>query len=63
MSNIGIGILAGFIVASVVCGIVAMKHKPVKTAKTANNYLDKNKVNITKREDFFVNSTVTKEQK
>lgn len=57
------GMVAGLIIATGVCIIIAMKHKPVKTAKVAYNYLDKRSIDITKRQEFFVSSTVTKQAK
>ena len=55
--------VAGLVIATGVCIVVAMKHKPVKIAKMANNYIDKRSIDITKRQDFFVNSTITKQAK
>jgi len=61
--TVGISIASGVIFSSLVCGVIVSKHKPVKVAKTANNYLDKNKVSITRREDFFVRSTTDRQAK
>ena len=60
---VGISLASGAIFSSLVCGIIVSKHKPVKVARAANNYLDKNKVSITRREDFFVRSTTDKQAK
>ncbi|MBQ3408067.1 MAG: hypothetical protein IJH12_02535 [Clostridia bacterium] len=58
---VGIAILCGIVLSSIICAILVSKHKPVKVARTANNYLDKNKVSITRREDFFIRSTIDKQ--
>lgn len=54
------GIILGTVVASIVCFIVWMKHKPVKVATHANQYLNKSTVKITDQYDHFVNSNVEK---
>lgn len=48
------------IVASVICFIEWSKHKPVKIARHANNYIDKNTIKITVSNDRFVNHEITK---
>lgn len=52
------GVILGAVVASIVCLIVGFKHKPVKKAVHANQYINKNSVEITERHDRFVNSNV-----
>lgn len=42
-----IAIIGGVLSSSLVCGILVSKHKPVRVARAANNYLDNNRVNIT----------------
>lgn len=63
--NIGMVILKAsgisFIISTVVCAIIVSKHKPVKAAKTANNYLNENRASITKRDDIFISSTIDKQ--
>lgn len=54
------GVVLGIVVASIVCVIVGMKHKPVKQATHANQYIKKETVNITDGYDHFVNSNVEK---
>ncbi len=50
-----------FIIATIICTIIIYKHKPVKVARTANNYLNESKINITTKEDIFLSSTVDKQ--
>ena len=54
------GIVLGVVVASIVCVIVGMKHRPVKEATHANQYINKATVKITNRHDQFVNSNIEK---
>lgn len=54
------GVVLGTVVATVACFIIWMKHRPVKVATHANQYLDKNTVEITDGYDHFVNSNVEK---
>lgn len=49
-------VLFGFIVATVFCVIVWLKHKPVHIAKNANKYLDTSTVTITKSYDHYIRS-------
>ena len=60
---IGVAIIVGVLVSSLVCGIIVSKHKPVKVARTANSYLDNNRVNITRSEDFYMRSSIDKQAK
>ncbi len=55
-----LALLFGFFVATIASIIIYAKHKPVKVAKNANNYLNRNSVDITERHDRFVNHTLTK---
>ncbi|MBR2704210.1 MAG: hypothetical protein IKE91_01940 [Clostridia bacterium] len=55
-----IAIIGGVLVSSIVCGILASRHKPVKVARAANSYLDSDRVNITRRDDFYMRSSVDK---
>lgn len=55
-----IGIIGGVLSASIICGILVSKHKPVRVARAANNYLDNNRVTITRSEDFFKRSSIDK---
>lgn len=50
----------GAIVSTIVCIIIGFKHKPVKIAKNANQYLDTNSINITNGYDHFTNHTINK---
>lgn len=50
----------GAIASTIICVIIGFKHKPVKVSKNANQYLDKNSVNITNGYDYFTNYTVNK---
>ncbi len=52
-----IAIVGGVLSSSIICGILVSKHKPVRVARAANNYLDNNRVNITRRDDFFMRSS------
>lgn len=52
------GVVIGIVVASIICLIVGFKHKPVKKAIHANQYIDRNSVNITESYDHFVNSNI-----
>lgn len=65
--NIGFEIIkaAGisFFCSTILCIIIVSKHKPVKIAKTANNYLDENRIDITRRDDIFIEATVDKQLK
>ena len=61
ISIIAIG--GGALFSSLICGILASKHKPVRVARAANNYLDSNRVSITRREDFFMRSSIDKHEK
>ena len=61
ISMISIG--GGALASSLICGILVSKHKPVRVARAANNYLDNNRVNITRREDFFMRSSIDKHEK
>ena len=58
-----IAIGGGILTSSLVCGILVSKHKPVRVARAAKNYLDNNRINITRREDFFMRSSVDKHAK
>lgn len=50
----------GVVVSTIICVIIALKHKPVKTSKNANQYLDENSINITNRYDNYIKYTITK---
>ncbi len=50
----------GAIVSTIVCVIIGFKHRPVKIAKNANQYLDTNSINITNGYDRFTNYTINK---
>lgn len=50
----------GAIVSTIICVIIGFKHKPVKIAKNANQYLDTNSINITNGYDCFTNYTINK---
>ena len=52
--------LFGAVISTIVCILIFFKHKPVKKAQNANEYVDKKTVKITKRYDHFVNHTLTK---
>ena len=56
---IGIALLAGLAVAGTIIGIMIAKNKMVKIARQAGEYLDKNSINITKREDTYLRSHTT----
>lgn len=60
MKSILISMGIGVLVSTIACLIIAAAHKPVRTAKTANNYVDKNSINITGRSDHFYDSVVNK---
>lgn len=60
---ITVAIVGGMAFSSIICGVFVAKHKPVKEAKAANNYLNRNKVSFTRREDFFIKSTIDKQSK
>lgn len=49
------------IVSTVVCVIIGFKHKPVKNAQNANQYLDTDSVNITNGYDHFTKYTISKQ--
>ncbi len=55
--------MGGVLISSIICGILVSKHKPVRVARAANNYLDNNRVNITRSEDFFMRSSIDKQAK
>lgn len=50
----------GFLVSTAICVFIWLKHKPVKIAKNATQYLNKDSVNITNSYDHFANSTMEK---
>lgn len=58
-----VAIGGGALFSSIICGILVSIHKPVRVARGAKNYLDNNKVSITRREDFFMRSSVDKHEK
>lgn len=60
---IGVAIIGGVLVSSLVCGILVSKHKPVKVARAANSYLDNSRANITRSDDFFMRSSIDKQAK
>ncbi len=49
-------LLIAAVIATIICAIIWVKHRPVKVAKNATYYLDKNTVNITYRHDRFITS-------
>ena len=53
-------IVSAAVLATVLCGIIWVKHKPVHLAKDANNYLDSNAINITNRYDHYVRTETKK---
>lgn len=61
ISVIAIG--GGILVSSLVCGILVSLHKPVRVARNARNYLDNNRIDITRRDDFFTRSSTDKIEK
>lgn len=48
------------ILATVLCGIIWLKHKPVHLAKDANKYLDTKTLNITNSYDHYIRSETKK---
>lgn len=48
--------LAGLIVAGIVIGIMVSKNKMIKKATRAEEYIDKESINITNRQDTFIRS-------
>ena len=53
-------IVSAAVLATVLCGIIWVKHKPVHLAKDANNYLDSNAINITNRYEHYVRTETKK---
>lgn len=50
----------GLLVATVICVFIWLKHKPVKIAKNATQYLNQDSVNITNSYDRFSRTAVEK---
>lgn len=48
--------LFGFIIATVFCVFVCIKHKPVHLAPNANKYLNTHTINITNSYDHYIRS-------
>lgn len=57
--SVGIGAAA----STIICFFIGLSHKPVKTAKAANNYIERNSIDITDREDQFYDSVVNRTAK
>ena len=55
-----IGIIISISGSSIFCGIKSFKHKPVKIANNANDYLDRASFKVTKRNDKFVSTNTTR---
>lgn len=56
---IGIALLVGLIVAGIIIAVMVTKNKMVRKAHEAGEYLDKESVNITNRQDTYLRSTTT----
>lgn len=52
--------LWGFIIATISCAFIWLKHKPVHIARNANTYLDSKSIHITNSYDHFINSNLIK---
>lgn len=61
--NIFISVGIGAAASTTICFFIGLSHKPVKTAKTANNYIEENSIDITDREDQFYDSVVNRTAK
>lgn len=54
-----LGLIMAGVVAGTIIGIMISKNKMVKKAKKANEYLDRDSISITKREDTYLRSHTT----
>lgn len=58
--NIFISAGIGAAVSTIICFFIGLSHRPVKTAKTANNYVEQNSIDITDRNDELYDSVVNR---
>ena len=60
LQSLGIGFLAGLIIALIVCIVMSASMKPVKLAKSAHEYVDNSKVEMNVRYDHFSHRNVSR---
>ena len=56
---VGVALIMGLIIAGITVGIMIAKNKMVKKAHKAEEYLNKESINITNRQDVFLRSHTT----